>query len=76
MLGETTWSEAKIAELKRLWSEGLSSAEIGRRLALSKNAVVGKAHRLDLPGRPSPIRPRPAELAPAPLTARQTIVPN
>jgi len=30
--------------------------EIGRHLGVSKNAVVGKAHRLDLPGRPSPIR--------------------
>jgi GcrA cell cycle regulator len=58
MLGETTWSEARIAELKRLWSEGLSTAEIARRLAISKNAVVGKAHRLNLRGRPSPIQVR------------------
>ena len=30
--------------------------EIGRRMGISKNAVVGKAHRLNLPARPSPIR--------------------
>jgi GcrA cell cycle regulator len=61
MLGETTWSDARVAELRRLWSEGFSTAEIGRRLDVSKNAVVGKAHRLDLPGRSSPIQSRPAE---------------
>ena len=50
------WSEATIENLRALWAEGHSTAEIGRRLGVSKNAVVGKAHRLDLPARPSPIR--------------------
>ncbi len=50
------WREETIIRLRALWDEGLSTAEIGRRLGLSKNAVVGKAHRLDLPARPSPIR--------------------
>jgi GcrA cell cycle regulator len=50
------WSEETIQRLRALWEEGHSTAEIGRRLAISKNAVVGKAHRLDLPARPSPIR--------------------
>ena len=50
------WSEELIARLRDLWAEGHSTAEIGRRLSVSKNAVVGKAHRLDLPARPSPIR--------------------
>ncbi|HQU05595.1 MAG TPA: GcrA family cell cycle regulator, partial [Acidocella sp.] len=50
------WSEEIIAKLRALWAEGLSTAEIGRRLNISKNAVVGKAHRLNLPPRPSPIR--------------------
>src|SRR6185437_4488835 len=62
------WTEETIVRLRGLWSEGHSTAEIGRRLGVSKNAVVGKAHRLDLPARPSPIRrdgpnagqPRPA----------------
>jgi GcrA cell cycle regulator len=55
-----------IRQLRSLWDEGHSTAAIGRRLGVSKNAVVGKAHRLDLPDRPSPIRrgsppkPRPA----------------
>jgi len=50
------WADETITRLRELWSEGHSTAEIGRRLGVSKNAVVGKAHRLDLPARPSPIR--------------------
>ncbi len=50
------WNEDTIARLRTLWAEGHSTAEIGRRMAVSKNAVVGKAHRLGLDARPSPIR--------------------
>jgi GcrA cell cycle regulator len=50
------WTDEHIAKLRTLWAEGISTAEIGRRLNISKNAVVGKAHRLNLPARPSPIR--------------------
>ena len=50
------WNQEAIVRLRALWTEGHSTAEIGRRLGVSKNAVVGKAHRLDLPARPSPIR--------------------
>jgi GcrA cell cycle regulator len=50
------WTDEIIGSLCTLWSEGHSTAEIGRRLGVSKNAVVGKAHRLNLPARPSPIR--------------------
>ena len=60
------WTPELIATLQRLWQEGASTAEIGRQLGISKNAVVGKAHRLDLPARPSPIRrSEPVEKAPA-----------
>ncbi len=50
------WTADVILRLRGFWEEGHSTAEIGRRLGVSKNAVVGKAHRLDLPARPSPIR--------------------
>ena len=50
------WTDVLIAQLREFWSQGLSTAEIGRRLGVSKNAVVGKAHRLVLAPRPSPIR--------------------
>ena len=51
------WNDAAISRLKALWAEGHSTAEIGRRMGISKNAVIGKSHRLDLAARPSPIRP-------------------
>ena len=50
------WDEETIRHLRGLWTQGLSTAEIGRRLGVTKNAIVGKAHRLDLDARPSPIR--------------------
>jgi len=50
------WDEETIRLLRDLWTQGHSTAEIGRRLGVSKNAIVGKAHRLDLDARPSPIR--------------------
>jgi len=50
------WNDETIARLRALWDEGHSTAEIGRRMGVTKNAVVGKAHRLELPARPSPIR--------------------
>jgi GcrA cell cycle regulator len=59
------WNEMTIAKLRGLWSEGHSASEIGRRMGVSKNAIIGKAHRLKLPLRPSPIR-RVADDAPPP----------
>ena len=50
------WTEERIVELRRLWDEGLTTGEIGRRIGVSKNAVIGKSHRLNLTGRPSPIK--------------------
>jgi GcrA cell cycle regulator len=50
------WTSEAIEKLRAYWGEGLSTAEIGRRMGISKNAVVGKAHRLNLTTRPSPIR--------------------
>jgi GcrA cell cycle regulator len=50
------WNDTTIGRLRALWAEGHSTAEIGRCLGTSKNAVVGKSHRLSLTARPSPIR--------------------
>ena len=58
------WDDETIGQLRTLWTQGHSTAEIGRRLGVSKNAVVGKAHRLDLDARPSPIRRDVAKPAP------------
>lgn len=51
-----TWTDERIHELTRLWDSGHSASHIGKLLGTSKNAVIGKAHRLKLPSRPSPIR--------------------
>ena len=49
------WPDAMIQRLRTLWDEGHSTGKIAARLGVSKNSIVGKAHRLALPGRPSPI---------------------
>lgn len=51
-----SWTDEQIIRLRELWDEGKSTGEIGKILGVSKNAVVGKAHRLVLPARPSPIK--------------------
>ena len=58
------WNEAAITRLRELWAERHSTAEIARRMGISKNAVVGKAHRLGLVSRPSPIKRDGAPRAP------------
>ena len=50
------WTEEAEAELRRLWAQPLSTAEIGRRMGCTKNMIVGKARRMGLPGRQSPIQ--------------------
>lgn len=54
------WSDDRIGALRRLWRDGLSATQIAEMLGgVTRNAVIGKAHRLGLSSRPSPIR-RPA----------------
>ena len=70
------WTSALIVELRELWAEGHSTAAIGRRLGVSKNAIVGKAHRLELDSRPSPIAGRvTAGLPPAPRMRKASTLP-
>ena len=51
----TTWTPERVDTVTRLWNEGLTTAEIGRAVGMSKNAVVGKVHRIGLQKRTSPI---------------------
>ncbi len=53
-----SWTDERIALLKKMWKEGKSAAEIAKILAkgVTRNAVIGKAHRMGLSGRPSPIK--------------------
>ena len=50
------WDDDNVSRLKELWDQGLPTAQIGKLLGFTKNAVVGKAHRIGLERRPSPIR--------------------
>ncbi len=74
MASDTDWTDDTIARLRALWDEGHATAEIGRRMGITKNAVVGKAHRLELTGRESPIR-RGASAA-SPPRQRRTAKPS
>ena len=51
-----SWNDENVKKLKELWDQGLPTAQIGKLLGFTKNAVVGKAHRIGLERRPSPIR--------------------
>ncbi|HEY4773216.1 MAG TPA: GcrA family cell cycle regulator [Xanthobacteraceae bacterium] len=58
-----SWTEERVARLKQLWAEGLSASRIANELGgVTRNAVIGKVHRLGLSGRakaPSSAAPRP-----------------
>lgn len=69
MQTENTWTEERVAKLRELWAQGKTASEIGHALGgVSRNAVIGKVHRLKLSGRPSPIKHRPLEHTPTPST--------
>ena len=50
------WTDDKIKKLKKMWSAGKPATEIAKTLGMSKNSIIGKVHRLNLPTRPSPIK--------------------
>lgn len=54
------WTDQMVEDLKKMWEKGLTTSEIGKRLGVSKNSIVGKVHRLQLSGRPSPIKKKDA----------------
>jgi GcrA cell cycle regulator len=53
-----SWTDERIDRLKELWSQGKTASFIAEELGgVSRNAVIGKAHRLGLQSRPSPVKP-------------------
>jgi len=51
------WTDERIATLKKLWEGGSTASQIAEELGgVSRNAVIGKAHRLGLKSRPSPVK--------------------
>ena len=63
------WTEPRVEQLKKLWEAGLSASQIAAELGnVTRNAVIGKVHRLGLSGRaksPSTSVPRPRKARPA-----------
>ena len=55
---QNTWTEERVELLKQLWLEGLSASQVAAKLGdgITRNAVIGKLHRLGLSGRGSPTR--------------------
>jgi GcrA cell cycle regulator len=53
-----SWTDERVELLKKLWTEGLSASQIAGRLGagVTRNAVIGKVHRLNLSGRAQPQR--------------------
>jgi GcrA cell cycle regulator len=49
------WPPARMALLMEMWGKGLAASDIALRMATTRNAIIGKAHRLRLTARPSPI---------------------
>jgi GcrA cell cycle regulator len=64
-----TWSDDRVEQLKKFWEAGLSASQIAAELGnVTRNAVIGKVHRLGLSGRaksPSSAAPRPRKPRPA-----------
>ncbi len=74
----TGWTEERVERLGRLWGEGLSASQIAAALGggVTRNAVIGKVHRLGLSGRGKtgqPTVPRPAKPRLAPAAAVEPI---
>jgi GcrA cell cycle regulator len=63
-----SWTDERIEQLRQMWSNGHTASQIAETLGgVSRNAVIGKAHRLGLQSRPSPVKASEAEAAePAP----------
>ena len=55
MNNKNTWDDSKLNELEKLWNEGHPISKIGEMMGVSRNSVAGKAHRMGLPKRTSPI---------------------
>lgn len=75
-----SWTDERIDSLRNMWEKGLTASQIAEELGgVSRNAVIGKAHRLGLKSRPSPVKAadaaKPAKAKPAPRAAAPSATP-
>jgi GcrA cell cycle regulator len=69
-----SWTDERIDRLRELWTQGKTASHIAEELGgVSRNAVIGKAHRLGLQSRPSPVKPN--EPAPKAKAAKAKAAP-
>ena len=77
-----SWTDERIERLKTMWTQGSTASQIAEELGgVSRNAVIGKAHRLGLESRPSPVKAgeekeKKAKPAPAPRVAKPAAAPK
>ena len=84
-----SWTDERVDKLKKLWAEGLSASQIARALGdVTRNAVIGKVHRLGLSGRATTTRvdrprtvavrrpPRPRLIVPQAETVEEAKLPT
>jgi GcrA cell cycle regulator len=63
-----SWTDERIATLRKMWEGGATASEIATELGgVSRNAVIGKAHRLGLKARPSPVKANEKKKAAPPV---------
>src|SRR5205085_3487206 len=71
-----SWTEERIERLKKMWHDGATASQIADELGgVSRNAVIGKAHRLGLKARPSPVKANEPKPAPKPVEAKPVAKP-
>lgn len=71
------WTDERIETLKKMWEGGQTASQIAEALGeVSRNAVIGKAHRLGLQARPSPVKPNEPVAAQPALVAEPAPPPS
>lgn len=71
-----SWTDERIATLTKMWEGGATASQIADELGgVSRNAVIGKAHRLGLKARPSPVKANEPKPAPAPRKEKEAEAP-
>ncbi len=71
-----SWTDERIDRLKTMWEKGMTASQIAEDLGgVSRNAVIGKAHRLGLQSRPSPVKANEQTSAPAAKAAPVRVAP-
>ena len=71
-----SWTDERIEKLTKMWEGGATASQIADELGgVSRNAVIGKAHRLGLKARPSPVKPNEKDAASTPAKAPKAEAP-